>query len=82
MKNTKRFFAVLCLFFALTLTTQAEDGHMCCPKLLPPPPPTTTTVVEPGSTTNPDAQQSGDENVLDWAINLASGALQVFVAVI
>jgi hypothetical protein len=31
MKNTKRFFAVLCLFFALMLTTRATEGHMCCP---------------------------------------------------
>jgi hypothetical protein len=76
MKNTKRFFAVLCLFFALMLTTRATEGHMCCPAL--PPPPITTTV----STTNSDVQPGGEETVLDWVMNLASGAVQFFVAVV
>lgn len=85
MKLLKHTSAVLCLFFVLTLTVQASgEGHMCCPLLgpLPAPPPVSSPVAKPTPKSNPETPQNGEEDILTWAADIASGAWQFFVALI
>lgn len=87
MKLLKHSFAALCLIFALSLTIQANggEGHMCCPLLAPPPPPpppASSKVIQPAPKSAPDGQENGEDNILTWAAEIASGAWQVFIALV
>lgn len=87
MKQIRNLTAVLCLILTLTLTSYADDGHICCPRVEPSPTPMSIVVNDPsgvdstGATSTGEAD-SGEADVLSTLVDFASGVFQIFATIL